>query len=71
MFEAWQYPLQPQGAALKGTAEWIGGTGKFNGLSGKMEITYQKVPSAVEGGSQWTGTKVGSYSLGEITASAK
>ena len=71
VFERWQYPTQPQGASLRGTGEWIGGTGKFAGLSGKMEIRNQRVNSLVEGAAQFTGEKIGSYSFESKTASIK
>lgn len=71
VYEQWRYPLQALGPSLEGTAEWIGGTGKFAGLTGTMTITSQRLASATDGAVQFVGEKHGRYSLGDAVAAAK
>ncbi|WP_457106919.1 hypothetical protein [Methylobacterium sp. P5_C11] len=71
VFEKWDYPVQPLGAAIEGTGEWLGGTGKFAGLSGTMKIRSRRLNSPTEGAIQVVGEKLGSYSLANTVASAK
>lgn len=71
VFEKWDYPLQPLGAASEGTGQWIGGTGKFAGLSGTMTIRSRRLNSLTDGAVQVVGEKLGSYSFTDTVASAK
>ena len=71
VFEKWDYPVQPLGAVNEGTGEWIGGTGKFAGLSGTMKIRSRRLNSLTEGAVQVVGEKLGSYSFTNTVASAK
>ncbi|MGU3464668.1 hypothetical protein ACLBXO_07405 [Methylobacterium sp. C33D] len=71
VFEKWDYPVQPLAAVNEGTGEWIGGTGKFAGLSGTMKIRSRRLNSPTEGAVQVVGEKLGSYSLANTVASAK
>lgn len=71
VFEKWDYPLQPLAAVNEGTGQWIGGTGKFAGLSGTMKIRSRRLNSLTEGAVQVVGEKLGSYSFTDTVASAK
>jgi hypothetical protein len=71
VFEKWDYPVQPLAAASEGTGEWIGGTGKFAGLSGTMKIRSRRLSPLTDGAVQVVGEKLGSYSLANTVASAK
>jgi hypothetical protein len=71
VFEKWDYPVQPLGAANEGTGEWIGGTGKFAGLSGTMKIRSRRLNTLTDGAVQVVGEKLGSYSFTNTVASAK
>ena len=63
VYEKYDYPLQPQGVSLEATGEWLGGTGKFAGLSGTIQIHSRRLNSLVEGATQVVGEKVGRYSF--------
>ncbi|MGV7033400.1 hypothetical protein [Methylobacterium symbioticum] len=68
VFEKWDYPVQPLAAATQGTGEWIGGTGKFTGLSGQLTIKTRRVNALTEGVVQFIGEKSGSYTISRKTA---
>ena len=71
VFEKWDYPLQPFAAVNEGTGQWIGGTGKFAGLSGTMTIRSRRLNTLTDGAVQVVGEKLGSYSFTGTVASAK
>jgi hypothetical protein len=71
IFEKYDYPAQPQGTTPHGTGSWTGGTGKFAGISGEIEILNARVNPMTEGVAQFTGTKTGRYNFEAVTASAK
>jgi hypothetical protein len=71
IFEKFDYPTQPQSATPRGTGSWTGGTGKFSGISGEIEINNTRVNPMTEGIAQFTGTKTGRYNFEAVTASAK
>ena len=71
IFEKYDYPAQPQGGTPHGTGSWTGGTGKFSGISGEIEIHNARVNPMTEGVAQFTGTKIGRYTFEAVTASAK
>lgn len=71
IFERYDYPVQAQGANLKGTAEWTGGTGKFAGLSGDVQLTNTRLSAMTDGVTQVSGTKTGRYSFENTTSSLK
>ncbi|GJD57191.1 hypothetical protein [Methylobacterium dankookense] len=68
VFEKWDYPVQPLAATGQGTGEWIGGTGKFTGISGQLTIKSQRVNALTEGIVQFVGEKTGSYTISRKTA---
>ncbi|WP_147027706.1 hypothetical protein [Methylobacterium oxalidis] len=69
VFERYEYPTQPQAPIFKGNAEWTGGTGKYAGISGRMDLRTSRLPAPVEGVSQTSGEKIGSYSIENTSAS--
>ena len=71
VYEKWDYPVQSMAAMSEGTGEWIGGTGKFAGLSGTMIIRSRRLNSLTDGATQSIGEKRGSYTLTDTVASAK
>lgn len=71
IFEKWDYPVQAQGTTLKGTAEWTGGTGKFAGVSGDVELVTSRLTSLTDGIVQVSGTKTGRYSFENTVSSLK
>lgn len=71
IFEKYDYPVQAQGTGLRGTAEWTGGTGKFAGLSGAIELTNTRLSPMTDGIAQVSGTKTGRYSFNGTTSSLK
>ena len=71
VFEKWDYPVQAQAAATEGTGEWIGGTGKFAGLTGTMTIRSRRLNTLTDGAVQVVGEKLGSYSFQDAVAAAK
>lgn len=71
IFEKYDYPVQAQGMNLKGTAEWTGGTGKFAGISGHVELTNTRLAAMTDGIAQVSGTKTGRYSFESTTSALK
>lgn len=71
IFEKYDYPVQAQGINLKGTAEWTGGTGKFTGISGDVQLTNSRLATMTDGIGQVSGTKTGRYSFENTTSSLK
>jgi hypothetical protein len=71
IFEKYDYPVQAQGANLKGTAQWTGGTGKFAGISGDVQLTNTRLSAMMDGVTQVSGTKTGRYSFESTTSSLK
>lgn len=71
IFEKYDYPVQAQGVNLKGTAEWTGGTGKFAGISGDVQLTNTRLSAMIDGVAQVSGTKTGRYSFENTTSSLK
>lgn len=71
IFEKYDYPVQAQGVNLKGTAEWTGGTGKFAGISGDVQLTNTRLSAMTDGITQVSGTKTGRYSFENTTSSLK
>lgn len=71
IFEKYDYPVQAQGAGLKGTAEWTGGTGKFAGISGDVQLTNARLTPMTDGIAQVSGTKTGWYSFDNTNYSQK
>jgi hypothetical protein len=50
------------GTPVKFAGKWVGGTGKYTGLSGDFEITNSG-PMATDGPAQSAGKKIGSYKI--------
>ena len=71
IFEKYDYPVQAQGLDLRGTAQWTGGTGKFAGISGDVELTNTRMTAMTDGIVQVAGTKTGRYSFENTTSSLK
>ena len=71
IFEKYDYPVQAQGLDLRGTAQWLGGTGKFAGISGDVELTNTRMTSMTDAVVQVAGTKTGRYSFENTTSSLK
>lgn len=69
VFEKWDYPVQPMGAASEGTGEWIGGTGKYAGISGAITIKSRRMNTLADGMVQVVGEKTGTYTITGKTAS--
>lgn len=69
IFEKYDYPVQAQGPSLRGTAVWTGGTGKFAGISGDVQLTTGRLSPMAEGVVQVSGTKTGRYSFEGTTSS--
>lgn len=63
IFESATFDRQPLDAPHVGTGRWLGGTGKYEGLTGLFEIRTRTLRSAREGLVQYVGTKQGQYSL--------
>lgn len=57
------FDSQPLDGPHVGTGRWLGGTGKYQGLSGIFEIRTRLLRSAREGLVQYVGTKQGQYRL--------
>ncbi len=68
VYESFSFPVQPQSANLNGDGEWTGGTGKFEGLSGKVAIVAHPMKTLTDGAGQNTGEKRGSYRIEKTTA---
>lgn len=63
IYERADFEEQPLGATPVGTGRWLGGSGKYEGLSGVFEIRTRTLRSAREGLVQYVGTKQGQYRL--------
>lgn len=63
IFESATFDQQPLDAPHVGTGRWLGGTGKYEGLSGVFEIRTRTLRSARKGLVQYVGTKQGRYNL--------
>ena len=63
IFESATFDRQSLDAPHVGTGRWLGGTGKYEGLTGLFEIRTRTLRSAREGLVQYVGTKQGQYSL--------
>ncbi|MFV0300154.1 MAG: hypothetical protein ACK5IP_04600 [Paracoccus sp. (in: a-proteobacteria)] len=63
IFESATFDRQPLEAPHVGTGRWLGGTGKYEGLTGLFEIRTRTLRSAREGLVQYVGTKQGQYNL--------
>jgi hypothetical protein len=63
MFQSWKTTSGKLGAVTKGTATFVGGTGKYTGLTGDLEWTYSLVHSAAEGTFQGICKVKGKYKL--------
>lgn len=63
IYESANFDLQPLDAPHVGTGRWLGGTGKYAGLSGVFEIRTRTLRSARDGIVQYVGTKQGQYRL--------
>ncbi|ACA15398.1 hypothetical protein M446_0845 [Methylobacterium sp. 4-46] len=71
VYERYAFAPQPMSARLKGTGEWIGGTGKFTGLSGSFDIQASRLSPLAEGVAQSVGEKTGTYVIRDKVADAK
>ncbi|MCJ2052344.1 hypothetical protein [Methylobacterium sp. J-070] len=71
IFETYDYAVQPQGPNIRGKGEWTGGTGKFAGISGDVELTNTRLSAMTDGIAQVSGTKTGRYSFESTTSSLK
>lgn len=63
IYERADFEEQPLDAPRVGTGRWLGGSGKYNGLSGVFEIRTRTLRAAREGLVQYVGTKQGQYRL--------
>jgi hypothetical protein len=63
IFERAEFERQALDGPRVGTGQWLGGTGKYEGLSGVFEIRVRSLRSAREGLIQYVGTKQGHYRL--------
>ncbi|AZQ65934.1 hypothetical protein EF888_01595 [Silicimonas algicola] len=63
IYESAVFDEQPLDAQHVGTGRWLGGSGKYEGLSGVFEIRTRSLQSAREGLVQYVGTKQGRFSL--------
>jgi hypothetical protein len=61
VFEKVDINKQALGPVIVGKGEWIGGTGKYAGLQGVLEIRHNPLKSPTEGVVQGAGKKIGSY----------
>ncbi|MBU3031837.1 hypothetical protein [Paracoccus marinaquae] len=68
IFERADFDTQPLDGPRVGTGRWLGGTGKYEGISGVFEIRVQGLRSAREGLVQYLGTKQGNYHLPDKAA---
>ncbi len=66
IFESATFDRQPLDAPHVGTGRWLGGTGKYEGLSGVFEIRTRTLRSARENLVQYVGTKQGQYNLAPL-----
>lgn len=67
IFERADFEEQPLDAPRVGTGRWLGGSGKYEGLSGVFEIRTRTLRSAREGLVQYVGTKQGQFRLPAAT----
>lgn len=63
IFERADFDTQALDGPRIGTGRWLGGTGKYRGLSGVFEIRVRTLRSARAGLVQYVGTKQGHYRL--------
>lgn len=63
IYESAVFDEQPMDAPHVGTGRWLGGTGKYQGLSGVFEIRTRTLRAARAGIVQYVGTKQGRFSL--------
>lgn len=63
IFERADFDQQALDGPRVGTGRWLGGTGKYEGLSGVFEIRTRTLRSAREGLVQYVGTKQGQFRL--------
>jgi hypothetical protein len=68
VFEQYDWPMQPRGAATNGTGKWLGGTGKYAGLQGAIVLKGRSVKSTTDGVSQGAGQKIGTYKIVAVSA---
>ena len=54
---------QPLGAVILGKGQWVGGTGKYAGLEGAIEIHHSPLKSPTDGVVQASGKKIGTYKI--------
>lgn len=66
IYESADFDEQPLEEPNVGTGRWLGGTGKYEGLSGVFEIRTRTLRSAREGIVQYVGTKKGQFSLPSV-----
>ncbi|TPE46777.1 hypothetical protein [Amaricoccus solimangrovi] len=71
IFERADFDEQPLEGDNVGTGRWVGGTGKYAGLSGVFEIRVRVLRSAREGIVQYVGTKQGRFGLPENETSSR
>lgn len=63
LFEKVAFDKQPLGSVLVAKGTWVGGTGKFTGLEGTVDIRHASVRSAIDGIVQGAGKKTGNYRI--------
>lgn len=63
IYEQADFETQPLGETPVGTGRWLGGSGKYAGLSGVFEIRTRTLRSARAGLVQYVGTKQGQFRL--------
>ncbi len=63
IFEQADFEKQPLAGPTVGVGRWIGGTGKYTGISGTFEIRVRDLRPAREGLVQYVGSKQGHYKL--------
>lgn len=63
LFEKVAFDKQPLGSVMVAKGTWVGGTGKFAGLEGAIEIRHAPVRSPIDGTMQGAGKKTGSYRI--------
>ena len=68
VFEKLDFEQQPLGAALVAKGQWAGGTGKWAGLEGDIDIRHTPVKSPVEGIVQGAGKKHGRFKITKVSS---
>lgn len=63
IYESADFDDQPLDEPHVGTGRWLGGTGKYEGLTGVFEIRTRTLRPARDGIVQYVGTKQGRFSL--------